>query len=269
MFSSAQAAALTKAPDWATLMSTLESGDLTAGASRRVHGLIPSRHLGGPELIRGPWQTPAMRAAVVFQCSTGFSRTCGAVAYTLRELASPFPFLRDIINQWKNGFDWTTYVFSCVNMACTLSVAGSNVPTRLALESDLTIYQIFIRTKDTFIAIYRAKNNHADPFVAPALNVFESFMGVFMIVTYCYCLSLEVKEAPPVGATADLWNGIVATKFSQNGTSSIYRTTSLATMSKGNLKVATQIVRGALLDIRALANIARAGMEIDVAFAKV
>ena len=193
MFSSEQAQQLTAAPDWDAVMSGLHVPPANHHPSRRVATLSVSRHLGGPHaLFATPWHSPAMHSAVIFNCVSASTRIVSTICFPLIQLfdvpGEAFCLsraLRDVFDRIKVGCEWAIYVFNSVAMSCSLAVSRNTGSARSVIDSTLSTATLLFRIKDTYVAIYRAKNRTHNPPIAPALNVVQSVMGVAMLACVC------------------------------------------------------------------------------------
>jgi hypothetical protein len=208
-----------------------------------------------------------MRAAVVFQCLTATTRSVAALGYVIRESLASFPLAGDIVNEFKIGFDWATYLFSLVNLSCVLAVVPNRNSPRVVLDSMIVTTQVMGSIRDTYVAAYRRKSGDNPP-AFEGLCYAESVFGVLILIGVCVSIGLEANEDPPLNVPVDEWKTIFSLKFIQNAMTGLFQTTGFVpTLPDGTPRKIGVVTRGVLLGIRGLTNIARAGVETAVAYA--
>lgn len=192
------------------------------------------------------WQA----AALAFQCISTVCRIVTCVLSTRSDFMEKGPKL-DLVGRVKVCFDWVTYASSLANFFIIV-VSKGKVTERYVLDGILTISQILLRVKDTFLVIYKYRNKGADSPLRVGLSVIESILGLIFAVIVCVSFVFEVSEGAPAGITSLAFGIYVGYKLAQNLSGSVRSGLSFTlSFNEPKLKTAGIATRAALIVISA------------------
>ncbi|SFR93248.1 hypothetical protein [Anaeromicropila populeti] len=189
-----------------------------------------------------------------------FSNICrmlSLVAYTVRETSQGC--VKNVVNEFKVGFDWGNYCFSVINLSISLSfVKTPHNIARCVIDSTLTTGQLPIRIKDTYLAVYKRKFG-VDSSLKASLCYIESVLGVGMAIAAAVSLGMQIQEEEPEGVNQKAWRAEYILKFIQNFMTGTYRSIAFVSTFPDTVpyKKIAVIVRGVMLSIRAASGYGR------------